>query len=422
MGKTITEKILAKAAGKSEVSPGEYLEEVRSTRPIILGDVWQRGPKQMKEMGFNRVFNPRLIVYIDGHTGASASHQAGAIRRTFQAWCKEMGVPDENIYLVGRSGIEHVFAAEKCFALPGECFFEMADGHTPTLGALGAFAITLSYGSGEYLMTGKTWIKVPESAKFIINGKLPDGVFARDVFEYILGQIGPGACAGQVMEFAGSTVDEMDMDGRFSLCTNALFTGAWTAIINPDQKTLDYVKARTSDPFEPLVSDPDAQFAKVYKFDVSGMVPQVVPPPKRHIVKPVTEFTGTWINSGFIGACDNGWMEDMRIAAKILKGRKLHQGVILNITPGTQNIFKQAMNEGLIDIFLDAGAIVPAPCCGMCWGANTPLAAGDVCISTGTCNYPGRMGSREAEIYAASSATVAASCVEGKITDPRTYF
>ena len=421
MGKTITEKILAKASGRAEVSPGEYLE-VSSPRPIILGDVWERGPSQMTEMGFNKVFNPKLVIFIDGHVGASGSHGAGVNRRAFQKWVKKVGIPDENVYLVGRSGIEHVFSGEKCFAVPGECFFEMANGHTSTLGALGTFAITLSYGSGQYLMTGKTWLKVPETAKCVINGRLPDGVLARDVFEYILGQIGPGGCAGQVMEFTGNTVDNMEMDGRFSLCANALFTGAWTAIINPDKKTLDYVKARTSDPFEPLVSDPDAQYAREYEFDVSDLVPQVVPPPERHIPKLVTEVAGTWINAGFIGACDNSWMEDMRMTAKILKGRKIHHDVILNVTPGTTNILKQAIEEGLIDVFLDAGAVVPSPCCGMCWGANTPLAAGDVCVSTGTCNYPGRMGSSEAQIYAASPATVAASCIEGKITDPRAYL
>ena len=421
MPKTITEKILARASGKAEVSPGEYLE-VRSHRPMTLTAGMHRGPEKVLEMGVNRLFNPKLVNIVDGHTGVTASQQAGEARRRTERWAKEVGIPKENIYLLGRSGIEHVFAGEKCWALPGDCFFQVINGHTTTLGALGAFAVTLSYGSAAYLITGKTWIRVPESVKFNITGDLPKGVMARDVFEYILGQIGPTGCAGKVMEFTGPTIDNMDMDRRFSLCCLALFTGAWTAIINPDQKTLDYIRERTSDPFEPLVSDPDARYAKVYDFDVSNLVPQVVPPPERYIVKPVTELEGTRITNGFIGACANSRIEDMRTTAKVLKGKKLCPGVILNITPGTPNIYKQALDEGLIRIFLDAEAVIASPACGMCIGFNTPLAAGDVCISTGTCNYPGRMGSKDAEIYAASPATVAASCIEGKITDPRKYL
>ena len=421
MGKTISEKILAKASGRTAVSPGEYLE-VSSRLPVTMGVDMGRGPNQVEELGLSRVFNPKLINIVDGHSGVTGQPQAAEARRAIVRWAKKVGIPEENIYLLGRSGIEHVFAGEKCWALPGECFLQATNGHTPTLGALGAFAVTLSYGSGGYLVTGKTWIKVPETAKINITGNLHEGVMARDVFEYILGQIGPTGCAGQVMEFTGPTIDNMEMDARFSLCCNALFTGAWTAIINPDQKTLDYVKKRTSEPFKPLVSDPDAHYAKVYHFDISNLAPQVVPPPERYIVKPVTELEGTTINSGFIGSCANSRMEDMLIAARILKKHRVHPGVILNITPGTPNIYKQALDEGLIRIFMDAEAVIPAPACGMCPGRNTPLATGDVCISTGTCNYPGRMGSKNAEIYAASPATVAASCIEGRITDPRKYL
>ncbi|MFC2067134.1 aconitase family protein [Chloroflexota bacterium] len=421
MQKTITEKILARASGRAAVSPGEYLE-VSSRRPVTLHTHMDRGPEQMKEMGFSRVFNPKLVNVVDGHNGATASQQAGEARRAIEKWAREVGIPEENIYLIGRAGIEHVFASEKCWALPGDCFFQVVNGHTSTLGGIGAFAVTLSYGSGAYLMTGKTWVRVPESARFNIRGDLGKGVMARDVFEYILGQVGPIACIGQVIEFGGPTVENMEMDGRFSLCCNTIFTGAWTSIINPDQKTLDYIKERTSDPFEPLASDPDAQYAKVWDFDVSDLVPQVVPPPERYLVKPVTELQGVRISNGFIGSCSNSRLEDMRIAAQVLKGNKVYQGVILNITPGTPDIYKQALDEGLIKIFMDAEVVIPSPACGMCVGANTPLADGDVCISTATCNYPGRMGSNKAEIYAASPATVAASCIEGKIADPRKYL
>lgn len=420
MAKNITEKILAKAAGK-EVVPGDFIE-VSSRLPITLSGGLGRGAAQMEGVGATRLFNPKLVRMVDGHTGSTASHDAGENRSKGRAWAKKMGVPIENIYDLGRQGIEHVVAGDHAWALPGEAFFQVINGHTTALGALGAFAITLSYGSGAYMTTGKTWIRVPESVQIVLNGTLPRGIMGRDIAEYVLGQIGPSGAAGQVIEWTGPIVDALEMDARFTLCCNALFCGAWTAVINPDQRTLDYVRARNTEPFEPLHSDPDAQYARVYEFDVSNLVPQVVPPPERYHVHPVTQHENTPINRAFIGSCENSRMEDMRMAAQMLKGRKIHPEVILNITPGSVGILKQCIQEGLMEVFVDAEALVASPNCGMCWGANTPLAAGDVCISTGTCNYPGRMGSRDAEIYLGSPATVAAAALEGKITDPRKYL
>jgi 3-isopropylmalate/(R)-2-methylmalate dehydratase large subunit len=212
------------------------------------------------------------------------------------------------------------------------------------------------------------------------------------------------------------------MDGRFAICSQALFTGAWTAIMNPDRMTMAYVEARTTESFEPLVSDPDAEYAAVREFDVSRLEPQVVPPPKRHIVKHVRDVEGVPINRGFIGSDANAWIDDLRLAAKILKGRKIKRGVILNITPGTVTILKHALDEGLIRTFVEAECVVPTPNEGMEWGANTPLAAGDVCIATAQTNYPGRMGSNDASIYLANPLTVVASCIEGAIVDPRKYL
>lgn len=420
MGKTITEKILSRAAGK-DVRLGEYIE-VTSRLPITMGAGLGRGGAAMAEVGATRIFDPTKVRMVDGHTGSSASHDAGESRTKGRAWAKKMGVPVENLYELGRQGIEHVMAGEKAWALPGEVFLQAINGHSTTLGALGAFAITLSYGSSAYLVTGKTWLRVPESVRVVVNGALPFGTTPRDVAEYVLGQVGPAGAVGQVMEWTGPVIDEMSLDGRFTLCSNALFYGAWTGIVNPDPRTIDYVRERTNELFTAEVSDPDAGYAKVYEFDVSDLVPQVVPPPDRYIVKPVTELDETPINRAFLGSCENSRMDDMRLAARILQGRKVHPDVILNITPGTVGILKQCIQEGLLETFVDAEAVVPSPACGMCWGANTPLAAGDVCVSTGTCNYPGRMGSKDAQIYLASPATVVASAVAGKIVDPRSYL
>jgi 3-isopropylmalate/(R)-2-methylmalate dehydratase large subunit len=422
MGSTITEKILAKAAGRKEVSPGDYVE-VTSRCPTPMGNFGGlRGGLEFCVEWEVGVFNPKLIRIVDGHLGATASHNAARSRMGARKWAKSVGIPNENIYTLGRSGIENMFSAERAWALPGEVYLQAVNGHSSGSGALGAFATTLSYGRGEYFMTGKTWMRVPRTIKIVVNGTLPAGTCARDLFEYLLSQIGPTGAGGAALEWTGPVVEALSMGERFSLCSLAIFTGAWTAIINPDEKTLAYVRERTDESFEPQLSDPDARFAKILEIDVTNLEPQVVPPPKRHLVQPLKELEGTPINRGFIGSDAGSWIEHLRMAAHILKGRKINPRVVLNITPGTTRILRQALDEGLIGTFIDAECVVPTPNEGMEWGANTPLSADEVCIASGQTNYPGRMGSDEAQIYLANPMTVAASCLEGKIADPRKYF
>jgi len=418
--KNIVQKILARAAGRQEVATGEYVI-VRSTRPVTLGgDTMARGPWQMIQTGATKVFDPRMIKIVVGHVGAGGHSVIGNLRRKFRDWAEEVGIPRENILDLGQQGVEHVVAGEECWALPGELYFSVANGHTTALGALGGFAVTLSYESGAYLVRGYSWIQVPEVARFTLKGKTKEGTYVRDVYEYILGQIGPTGTPGQVIKWDGEYIDNLEMDERFTLCANALFSSAWTAVIEPDRVTLDYVRARTKEPISPLYSDPDAEYAQTRTFDVSVIEPQIVPPPERTHVYPVSAYEGTKITRGHIGTCANGRMEDMRIAARILKGRKVHPDVILNVTPGSTFIYKQCLKEGILEVFVEAGVFLPPPACGQCCaGANTPLADGDICLSSGTCNYPGRMGSYHSEIYLCSPATVAASAVTGCVTDPR---
>jgi 3-isopropylmalate/(R)-2-methylmalate dehydratase large subunit len=421
--KNIVQKILACASGKGEVSTGEYVV-VRSNRPVTLcGDTMARGPDQMLQTGAQRVFDPRLVKIVVGHVGAGGHTVLGEIRRRYRHWAETMRVPAENFLDLGHQGVEHIVAGEQCWALPGEVYFSVTNGHSTALGALGGFAVTLSYESGAYLVRGFSWIQVPEVARFTLTGRTKEGVYARDVYEYVLGQIGATGTPGQVILWDGDYVANLDMDSRFTLCANALFSSAWTAIIEPDEVTLNYVKTHTQEAFTPLYSDPDAEFAQHRVFDVSTIEPQIVPPPKRNLVYPVSSLQGTKITRGHVGACTNGRMEDMRIAAKILKGRKVHPDVVLNITPGSVSVYRQGLDEGILEVFVDAGVFLPAPSCGQCaGGANTPLGDDDVCISSGTCNYPGRMGSYEAQIYLASPATVVASAVAGYITDPRNFL
>ncbi len=420
MGKTISEKILAKAAGKEEVSPGDYVF-VSSPNPVPGG--MGRG-ESLEWLGITKekLFDVNRIVYIDDHPGATHYGHMVERRKATLKWAKEVGLPKSNIFILGRGGIGHVVSAERCWALPGTIYLSNTNGHTTTLGGLGAFAVTLSAEGTAYFATGITWLRVPKTIKFNITGKLQDGVMARDVFEHTLADVGPAGCPYMVQEWTGPVIDHMSIDGRLALCCNALFSGAKTGIVNPDKKTVEYCKSRTTKDFEPLVSDSDAVFAKVLNYDVTDLEPQIVPPPKRTTARPINEFRDIKVNRGLIGSCANSRIEDMRIAARILKGNKLKFDFRLNITHGSVGVLKQSVQEGLYEIFIDAGAELPMPCCGMCFGQNTPLYEGDVCISTGTCNYNGRMGSMDARIYIGNPATVAASAIEGKITDPRRYL
>lgn len=434
MGKTIVEKILAKAAGKPEVSPGEYVQ-VTATRYVLVGtDVMAMLPDLFKRYGWNKLFDPEKTVFAPEHCGSYTRVSIGPSffgpynsnrenHRINSEWARQMGVPEKNILELGRIGNCHHLAVEKAWALPGDVFLlGPTDGHAITLGGVGCFASCLSAASAAFLRTGWTWFRVPKSIKFNITGKLQDGVMGRDVYEYILGQIGPAGAVYQVMEFTGPVMDEMSMDGRLSMCCLAMFAGAKLGIVNPDKKVVDWFKARTAVPFEPQVSDPDAEYAKTYEYDGSRIEPQVVVHPHRHTVKPVSEVEGMKITNAFIGSCASGRDEDMRMAARILKGRKVHPKVMFNVTPGSSDAMLRADREGVIKTLLESEVFVCAPGCGMCPGFYTPLAKNEVCIASSTTNYPGRMGDESAQVYLASPATVAASAVEGRITDPRKYL
>lgn len=373
---------------------------------------------EMKNLGA-KIWNPNKIIVTFDHSGSSIA--AASARATFRKFAREQGIPPENFFDLGRQGITHQLAAERGYALPGTVHISH-DTHAIMLGALGAYAVSLGYELPAYLITGETWLRVPESIKVKVSGDIPSGVMARDLFEWLLGEIGPDGAVYQAMEFVGPTIDAMSIDGRLTICDLVLFMGAVTGIVNPDKKTIDYVKARTTVPFEPLRSDPDAGYADSLDFDVSKLEPQVAVPPKRHTVKPISEVKGVEIDQAFVGSCADGRMEDLRMVAKILRGRKIHPRVKFNIGPASMEVFTQAAREGLLQIFGEAGAFVAVPGCGQCWGADNALTDGEVCVATSTCNYPGRMGSLKAEIYMVSPATAAASAVESKIADPRKYM
>lgn len=420
--RTVTEKILARAAGRAAVSPGEYLR-VRSRCPTVLAhhSLMNKGAGLVTELG-GRLFDPRMVMIVDGHLGATASHDAGQVRVTARRWAESVGIPAENLFELGRSGVETMVSVEHCWPLPGELYLQGVNGHVSTAGALGAFVSALSFGTGGYLVTGETWVRVPRTVRIELTGTAPVGVYPRDVSEWVISQLGPSGAVGRVLEWAGPYVQSLAMDQRFGLCSQALFTGAWTSIIAPDERTCRYVRERTDREFEPVTSDPGAEYDATLRFDVSRLEPQLVVPPRRHRVRPLRQWAGTPISRGFIGSDANGWLSDLRVAAELLGGRTISPQVVLNVTPGTAGILRAALDEGILGTLLAAECVVPTPNEGMEWGANTPLGPGEVCIATAQTNYPGRMGSDQAEIFLASPATVAASCVTGRITDPRTLL
>ena len=426
MGKTIVEKIIAKAIDKPEVSPGEYVKVgIKNTFFQIGSDCGPRTVEDYKRLGWDKLWDPTKVMIVPDHCGSWTRSQDKVSNRESHRinseWARKMGVPEENILELGRVGNCHQVAIEKGWALPGGVYLHV-DTHCLMVGGVGCFGVNLSAAETFFLRTGWMWFRVPKSIKFNITGKLQDGVMGRDVFEYILSQVGPTGALYQVMEFTGPVMDEMSMDGRLSMCCLSVFAGAKLGIVNPDQKIIDWFKARTQVPFEPQISDIGAEYAKTYEYDGSKIDPQVVIPPYRHTVKNIGEVEGTKITTAFIGSCASGRDEDMRIAARILKGRKVNSKVMFNITPGSSDAMRRVDKEGIISTLLDAGCFVCAPSCGMCPGFYTPLAKNEVCITSSTTNIPGRMGDETAQVYLGSPATVAASAIEGKITDPRKYL
>ncbi|HDJ04453.1 MAG TPA: homoaconitate hydratase family protein, partial [Candidatus Bathyarchaeota archaeon] len=293
--------------------------------------------------------------------------------------------------------------------------------HTCTYGALGAFATGI--GSTEMaavFLSGRLWFKVPETLKVEIEGSLPPFVTPKDVALRVIGEVGADGATYQAVEFHGSTIEEMSVEGRLTLCNMAVEMGAKTGIINPDEKTYSYLAQLGLNPGRGFSSDPDAQYAKTLEFDVSSLEPQVACPHAVDNVKPVSEVEGTPVDQVFLGSCTNGRIEDLRLAAKILEGKVVKRGLRMIVTPASRRVYLQALREGLIETFVKAGCAVCNPGCGPCVGAHQGvLAPGEVCLSTSNRNFKGRMGCTDAEIYLASPATAAATAITGRITDPR---
>jgi len=416
MSMTMAEKILAKAAGKKESEAGEIV--MANINVAMTHDL--TGPlsvESFEKIGNPKVWDPEKIVIVFDHQVPADSLDAANNHLVMRQFVKEQGI--KNFYDV-REGVCHQVLPEKGHVVPGEVIVG-TDSHTCTHGALGAFSTGI--GSTDMAMvfsTGQLWFKVPETIRFEIEGTLGNYVYAKDVVLNIIGQIGADGATYKACEFAGETVKEMTVSDRMVLCNMAIEMGGKTGLVEPDAKTLKYVKNRSNKSYEVMKSDMDAPSLETMHIDVNDLEPQIACPHHVDNVKPVSEVHGIEIDQIFLGSCTNGRISDLRDAAKILKGKQVADGVRMLVIPASREVYTKALDEGLMNTFVDAGALVTNPCCGPCLGGHVGLLGpGEVSLSTSNRNFRGRQGSPEAEVYLSSAAVAAASAITGKITDPR---
>ncbi|MBI2832309.1 MAG: 3-isopropylmalate dehydratase large subunit [Chloroflexi bacterium] len=418
MGMTITEKIFARAYGRNKVAAGDFLWAKVDTlifhellTPYSIG-------KQFKSLGPVKVWDPDRVVITIDHTVPGSTGPWPEVHQKLRQFVREQGI--KNFYDIGRHGISCQIAAENGHVLPGTlCIAD--DAVVTALGALGVVATKVASEVFVILALGEHWFRVPESIKIEISGEFQKGVGARDLVQRLLADLGPGAAPYKAIELVGSTIEAMSISQRMVLCNLLEYTGAKNVIINPDEKTAEYIHKITGKAIEMVRSDPDAGYEKIFHYDVSNLEPLLAVPPSVHSGLPVSSIDKK-VDQAFVGSCVGGRLEDLRIAAQIVKGRKVSPHTRFYVTPATQAIYRQAEEEGVLQALVDSGAAVMTPGCTVCLGNVGALAPGEVCIASSTANYAGRMGSDQAEIYLASPAIVAASAVEGKIADPRNYL
>ena len=416
MPMTIAEKILAAHCGRDDVKPGELVEP--NLDFVFANDI--TGPMAIRvfnEAGGKVVFDPERVALVPDHFVPNKDIPSAIQAKEIREFARQQKLP--HYFEVGRMGIEHVLLPEQGLVLPGDTVIG-SDSHTCTYGALGAFSTGVgSTDLGAAMVTGTTWFRVPESMRFIFRGKLDPWVGGKDLILYTIGKIGVDGARYRAMEFCGPVIEGMQMNDRFTICNMAIEAGAKVGIIAPDTITESYVKSRARRPYRFFSSDPDARYEATYDWDITGVEPQVACPHSPANVHGVSELKDIVIDQAVIGSCTNGRIEDLRAAAQILRGRRVAPTIRCIILPGSQDVYRQALAEGLIQIFIDAEAAVSTPTCGPCLGGYMGvLAAGERAVSTTNRNFVGRMGHVKSEVYLASPAIAAASAIVGRIAHP----
>lgn len=420
MGMTLTEKILARHAGLDSVVPGQI---INANVDLVLANELSAAVAigVMRSMkGADRVFDSEKIALVEDHFVPAKDAQSAKLAALMKDFAREQNIT--HFFDVGRGGIEHVVLPEEGLVAPGELIVG-GDSHTCTYGAFGAFATGMgSTDIAAAFVLGEVWLRVPPSIKIVYNGTPGQYVVAKDIMLRTVGELGIDGATYRAIEYHGTTVDELSITGRITMANMAIEAGAKNGIFHADAKTLAYVKERTEREFIVERSDPDAAYERVIEIDVNGLEPQVACPHTPDNVHPISEVTRNEIavDQVFIGSCTNGYIEDLRIVAKILDGKKISRNLRVIVNPGSQKVWMQAAEEGILGKLAAAGCAVNTPGCGACFGGHMgTLGDGERCISTTNRNYVGRMGSPKAEVYLASPATCAASALAGRITDPR---
>ena len=415
MGQTFAEKILAKKAGAKEVHPGEIVE----VKPDVAlsHDNSAAIYEIFKRIGGKEVYNPGMHAIFLDHAAPAPTTKHAENHRTIRQFVRNQGIP--HFYDVGR-GICHQVLVEEGLALPGELVLG-SDSHTPHAGVMGAFGAGIGRSEMASIWAlGTLWLRVPESLKIIVKGQLKEGVTSKDLALHVIGDLGADGALYMSVEWHGDGIDALNLAERAVLPNMTAEMGAKNSYVSPNQKVFDYLEGRARRPYEPILPDPDAQYATVKEYEAATVEPMIACPHTVDNVKPLSQVAGTHIDQAFIGTCTNGRLEDLAMASKVLFDRRLAQGTRLIIIPASSQIYKEALMAGYIEIFLNAGAVVESPGCGPCMGNHMGVpAVNEVTISSANRNFRGRMGTKESEIYLANPAVVAASAVAGEIIHPK---
>jgi 3-isopropylmalate/(R)-2-methylmalate dehydratase large subunit len=416
MGQTFAEKILAAHSGQKEAHAGQFVDV--SVDLVLSNDITAPiAIREFERLGVDRVFDAERVVMVADHFAPNKDIKSAEQCLAMRQFARAQQLPHH--YDVGRMGIEHVLLPEQGLVVPGDIVVG-ADSHTCTYGALGAFATGMgSTDIAVAMATGRIWMRVPETIRVLYDGKLAPWVDGKDLILYTIGQIGVSGARYKAIEFAGPVMDALPMSGRFTMANMAIEAGGKAGLFEVDDKTRAYVEGRANRAYRTFKADPDAGYAQVVEIDISQIEPQVAFPHLPENTHPVSQASEVRIDQAIIGSCTNGRLADLRVAAEILRGRQVHPNVRCIVIPGSQQVYLDALREGLVEVFVEAGAIVSTPTCGPCLGGHMGvLAAGERAVSTTNRNFRGRMGHPDSEVYLAGPAVAAASAVKGHITSP----
>jgi len=417
LGMTIAEKILSEKSGQQAMA-GEIVDAYPDL--VMSHTATWRSASVMQRVGASKLYDPSRLAIVLDHISHAKTEKYAADQQISRKFARDNGVT--KFYDVD-SGIAHLVLMEAGHVAPGDLIVG-TDSHCTIYGSLGALGTGIGYTEVTSVwITGKLWMKVPESFKITLDGEFPGGVYAKDLMLHLIGKLGADGCSYKSVEFYGGTVAGLSVSERMTIANLAMEMGVKCAFIPPDRLTADYLEGRLKDGkrYRPVYADADAVYAQQIPVDVSLLEPMVACPHEVHNTKPVTEVVGTHIDQVFLGSCANAKYEDLEIAASILKGRHIHPGVRMIVTPGSRQIMLQAMNSGVLAVLLESGGLITNPGCGACAGDGGTLADGEVCLSTANRNFVGRMGSSKSQIYLSSPATLAASAIHGAISDPREF-